>query len=327
MIISWNVTQECNLLCRHCYRDAGAKDRGELSTQEGKQLLAEIARAGFKIMIFSGGEPLLRPDIYELVKDARNLGLRPVFGTNGTLITPDVANHLKEAGAAGIGISLDSLDAHRHDELRGVQGAWQRALAGMDNCRAAGLPFQIHTTVFDWNDHEFEALADEAVNRGAVAHHVFFLVPAGRGQDMVREALERRRYERLLHRIMAKQKEVSIELKPTCAPQFMRIAAQKGLQMRFSKGCLAGTTYCCITPQGNVQPCPYWPMRIGNVREKSFSQIWAENPVFRKLRAEKLGGHCGVCSYTKTCGGCRARAYYYENGDYMAQDPWCSFKG
>jgi putative heme d1 biosynthesis radical SAM protein NirJ2 len=327
MIISWNVTRECNLLCRHCYRDAGEKDRSELSSQEGKHLLNEIAGAGFKIIIFSGGEPLMRPDIYELVIHACRLGLRPVFGTNGTLITRDVAQRLKEAGAAGIGISLDSLDIQKHDQLRGVKGSWQRALDGMGHCRSVGLPFQIHTTVFDWNDHEFELITDEAVKRGAIAHHVFFLVPAGRGQDMVSEALEQQRYERLLYRIMAKQKEVPIELKPTCAPQFLRIAAEKGIHTRFSKGCLAGTSYCCITPNGDVQPCPYWPMKIGNVRENPFSEIWRENYVFNKLRSEKLGGHCGICRYTQVCGGCRARAYYYENGDYMAQDPWCLFRG
>lgn len=327
MIISWNTTRECNLRCRHCYRDAGEKDRSELNTGEGKELLEEMARAGFKIVIFSGGEPLLRPDIYELVGHACRAGLRPVFGTNGTLITFEVAKQLRAAGAAGIGISLDSLDAQKHDRLRGIEGCWQQARDGMDNCRAADLPFQIHTTVFDWNDHEFEAIADEAVKIGAVAHHVFFLVPTGRAVDLAQEALEQQRYERLLHRIIAKQQAVPIELKPTCAPQYMRIAAQQGIPMRFSKGCLAGTAYCCITPAGDVHPCPYWPMKIGNVREKPFARIWSEAPVFQKLRADKLGGYCGVCSFTAKCGGCRARAYYYEHGDYMAQDPWCLYRG
>jgi len=327
MIISWNTTRECNLLCRHCYRDAGEKECDELSTAEGKALLDEIAKAGFKIIIFSGGEPLLREDIYELVEHARKLALRPVFGTNGTLISREVAQRLKDAGAAGIGISLDSLNTKKHDELRGVEGAWQQALDGMANCRTVGLPFQVHTTVFDWNDHEFEAITDEAIKRGAVAHHVFFLVPTGRGKDMVAEALEQQRYERLLHRIMSKQKEVSIELKPTCAPQFMRIAKQKGLDMRFTKGCIAGTSYCCITPKGDVHPCPYWPLKVGNVREMLFSEIWRTNPLFEELRGAKLGGHCGICRYADSCGGCRARAFYYQHGDYMAADPWCLFRG
>jgi len=327
MIISWNTTRQCNLKCRHCYRDAGEQDRGELSAQEGMRLLDEVARTGFRVIIFSGGEPLLRPDIYDLVRHACRLGLRPVFGTNGTLITPEVAKELKKAGAAGMGISMDSMLSEKHDALRGVSGAWQQARAGMENCRAAGLPFQIHTTVFAWNDHEFEAITDEAVRRGAVAHHVFFLVPTGRGKDMAQEALEKQRYERLLQRILSKQQEVAIELKPTCAPQFMRIAAQRGLNLRFQKGCLAGTAYCCITPRGDVHPCPYWPMKIGNVREMPFSEIWQSNAVFQRLRTEKLGGHCGTCRYAQKCGGCRARAYYYENGDYMAQDPWCLFRG
>jgi putative heme d1 biosynthesis radical SAM protein NirJ2 len=327
MIISWNTTRECNLRCRHCYRDAGTKEHGELTTQEGKELLAEIAKSGFKILIFSGGEPLMRFDIFQLVEHARKLGLRPVFGSNGTLITRGVAQRLKDAGAAGIGISLDSLDAQKHDNLRGMKGAWRQALAGMDNCRAVGLPFQIHTTVFDWNDHEFEAIADAAVERGAAAFHIFFLVPAGRGKDMAAEVLEQQRYERLLHRIIAHQQVVPIELKPTCAPQFMRIAQQQGVNLRFTKGCLAGTAYCCITPQGDVHPCPYWPMKIGNVRETAFSEIWQNNAVFRSLREDSLGGYCGHCRYAAICGGCRARSYYYENGDYMAADPWCLFRG
>ena len=175
MIISWNTTNACNMFCKHCYREAGCKAEEELNTQEAKTLLNQIAKAGFKIMIFSGGEPLMRPDILELVKHATSLGLRSVFGTNGTLITEEMAYKLKEAGAMGMGISLDSMDKEKHDTFRCYKGAWDGAVAGMRNCKKAGLPFQIHTTVMDWNQHELEDLTDFAVAEGAVAHHIFFL--------------------------------------------------------------------------------------------------------------------------------------------------------
>lgn len=315
------------MYCDHCYRDAGAKAADELSTEEAKAMLEEIAKAGFKIMIFSGGEPLMRPDLYELVAYAKSLGLRPVLGTNGTLITPEAARKLKEAGVMGAGISLDSLDEQKHDELRRYQGAFREAIQGMKNCREAGLPFQVHTTVFDWNQDELEAITDFAVDIGAVAHHFFFLVPTGRAVNIEEESLRAEAYENVLTRIMNKQKEVNIELKPTCAPQFMRIAREMGMDLRFQRGCLAGTHYCIISPKGDVQPCAYLNIPLGNVRDIPFSQLWKTHPVFEELRTLNYKGGCGSCKYKKICGGCRARAYFYHDHDYMAEEPWCLYHG
>lgn len=327
MIISWNSTNQCNMFCDHCYRDAGAKVAEELSTGEAKAMLDEIAKAGFKIMIFSGGEPLMRPDLYELVAYAKSLGLRPVLGTNGTLITVEAARKLKEAGVMGAGISLDSMDEQKHDELRRYQGAYREAIQGMKNCREAGLPFQIHTTVFDWNQDELEAITDFAVEIGAVAHHFFFLVPTGRAVNIEEESLRAEAYEKVLTRIMKKQQEVKIELKPTCAPQFMRIAKEMGMDLRFQRGCLAGTSYCIISPKGDVQPCAYLNIPLGNVREIPFSELWHNHPVFQELRTLNYKGGCGTCKYKKVCGGCRARAYFYHDHDYMAEEPWCLYHG
>ncbi|MDT8901909.1 putative heme d1 biosynthesis radical SAM protein NirJ2 [Anaeroselena agilis] len=324
MIISWNTTRACNLSCVHCYRDAGAAETGELTTAEGKKLLDEIARAGFKIMVFSGGEPLMRPDIRELIAHARKLGLRPVLGTNGILITPETAAGLKEAGAACAGISLDSRDREKHDWFRGYEGAWEETMKGIAACREAGLPFQLHTTVMNWNEDEVTAITDLAVELGAVAHHIFFLVPTGRGKDIEDTTLKTQQYEALLEKILAKQAEVPIELKPTCAPQFMRIARQKGIPMRFTKGCLAGTSYCVILPNGDVHPCPYLPLKAGNVREAPFDAIWRDSALFHELRHQPLKGGCARCGYGDICGGCRARAYYYSDGDYLAEEPWCA---
>ena len=327
MIVSWNTTNACNMYCDHCYRDAGCKAEEELSTAEAKTLLEQIARANFKIMIFSGGEPLMRPDIVELVAYASSLGLRPVFGTNGTLITLDMAKKLKAAGAMGMGISLDSMDKEKHDRFRKFPGAWEGAVQGMRNCRAAGLPFQIHTTVMEWNSHELEALTDFAVAEGAVAHHFFFLVPTGRAKTIEAESLRAEAYEATLTRIMKKQQQVAIELKPTCAPQFLRIAAQMGMKTRFRRGCLAGTAYCIISPRGKVQPCAYLNMELGDVRQTPFDEIWKNSPVLNKLRTMEYSGGCGTCQYKRACGGCRARAAFYHEGDYMAEEPWCLYHG
>ncbi|MDK2821238.1 MAG: AdoMet-dependent heme synthase [Clostridia bacterium] len=326
MILSWNTTNQCNLYCDHCYRDAGVKADEELDTKEGKSLIDEIAKAGFKIMVFSGGEPLMRPDILELISYAKKNGLRPVLGSNGTLIDLSLAKELKKAGAMAIGISLDSRNPKRHDQLRRKEGSWEEAVAGMKACREAGLPFQIHTTVFDWNQHELEEITDLAVELGAVGHHFFFLVPTGRAATIEAESLRAKEYEATLRRILEKQQKVDIELKPTCAPQFMRIARQMGLKLRYSRGCLAGISYCIISPTGNVQPCAYLNMPVGNVREIPFSRLWQESPVFKELRTEAYSGGCGKCGFKKVCGGCRARAWYYNN-DYMAEEPWCLYHG
>ena len=314
------------MLCDHCYRDAGAKTDDELTTEQAKKLLTEIADAGFKIMIFSGGEPLMRNDIVELVEYAAKLGLRPVFGTNGSLLTKELAQQLKDAGAMGMGISLDSLDKQKHDNLRRYPNAWDEAVRGMKNCKEVGLPFQIHTTVMDWNQNEIEDITDFAVEMGAVAHHIFFLVPTGRAVNIEQETLRAKEYEDLLNRIQDKADKVDIELKPTCAPQFMRIAKQKGQKLRFGRGCLAGTSYCIISPKGDVQPCAYLNMPLGNVKEQSFKDIWENNEVFKELRTLDYKGGCGTCEYKKICGGCRARAMYYH-GDYMAEEPWCVHHG
>lgn len=269
----------------------------------------------------------MRTDIVELVSYATSLALRPVFGTNGTLITHELAQQLKDAGAMGMGISLDSMDKKKHDEFRKFTGAWDGAVRGMKICKEVGLPFQIHTTIMDWNAHEVEVITDFAVELGAVAHHFFFLVPTGRAVSIEEETLKAEAYEDILTRIMKKQQTVDIELKPTCAPQFMRIAKQMGVDMRFSRGCLAGTHYCIIGPKGQVQPCAYLNIPLGDVRKTPFDEIWRNHEVFNTLRTLDYKGGCGSCEFKRACGGCRARAAYYNEGDYMAEEPWCLYHG
>lgn len=325
LIISWNTTNKCNLKCSHCYRDAGDICEGELNTEEAKILLDQIAKAGFKIMIFSGGEPLMREDIFELISYASKIGLRPVLGSNGTLITKEVAKKLKEAGIAAVGISLDSLDPDKHNNFRGYENAYKDTIDGMKNCRDIGIRFQIHTTVMDWNKNEILPITDFAVDTGAAAHHIFFLVPTGRGKKIEKELLNSEEYEELLTSIMKKQQQVPIELKPTCAPQFIRIAQDLNMNIRFKKGCLAGISYCIINPKGDVQPCAYLTEVAGNVRKTPFDEIWKNSNIFNELRTLNYKGSCGTCKHKKSCGGCRARAAYYNDGDYMAEENLCSY--
>ena len=277
MIVSWMTTNQCNLKCVHCYQDAEEATERELSTDEAKKMIDEIARAGFKIMIFSGGEPLLRPDIYELVAHAASRGLRPVFGSNG-----------------------------------------------IEACKRAGLPFQLHTTVVDWNRDEVCAITDFAEAIGAVAHYIFFLIPVGRGEYIQETSLEVLENEALLREIMEKSAEVSIDVKPTCAPQFTRVAKQLGIDTRFTRGCLAGLTYCVVGSEGIVRPCAYMTEEAGDVRTQPFDEIWKTSPVFERLRTQAYSGACGTCDYKDGCGGCRARAAYYHDGDILAQDDYCA---
>ncbi|MEY8355433.1 putative heme d1 biosynthesis radical SAM protein NirJ2 [Lachnospiraceae bacterium 54-53] len=325
MIVSWMTTNQCNLKCRHCYQDAGSKKENELTTEEARKLIDEISRAGFKIMIFSGGEPLMRPDIYSLVSYAAGAGLRPVFGTNGMLITKETAEKLKACKAAAMGISLDSLNEDDHNLFRGNGEAFRLTMEGIHNCRRAGLPFQIHMTVMEWNQEEVCDIIDFAVEAGAAAVYLFFLIPVGRGKFLEETSLEVMEYEKLLQFIMAKQNEVPIDIKPTCAPQFTRVAGQMGVKTRFTRGCLAGLSYCVVSPVGIVRPCAYMVEEAGDVRREPFDEIWKNSPLFKTLRSKRYKGTCRDCVYGEACGGCRARAGYYHEGDFMAEDSYCAY--
>jgi putative heme d1 biosynthesis radical SAM protein NirJ2 len=326
MIASWNVTNKCNLACVHCYRNAGSEAQNELTTEEGLELLNEIAKAGFRLMVFSGGEPFMRPDILKLTSHAASLGLRPVYGSNGTLLTYDLAKRIKDAGGAAVAISLHMTDRKKLDEFCGVPDTYDKSILAMKNCKEAGLDFQVNTTVFERNVDDITDLADLAIEMGAKSHHILFMVPTGRAENIEEESLREIEYERLIKRILKKRKETGFDIKPTCAPQFMRIAKQLSIDTgRYTRGCLAGLSYCSITPTGKVWPCPYLPMEIGDVRETPFSEIWAKNKVFLTMRQLDYKGHCGVCEYKQACGGCRARAHFYYD-DYMDSEPWCSYK-
>ncbi|WP_082651816.1 radical SAM/SPASM domain-containing protein [Gorillibacterium timonense] len=326
MLISWNVTKVCNLYCKHCYRSSGpdAPTDRELTTEEGKQLLSEIRKAGFRLVILSGGEPLMREDLFELIAYASSLGLRTALGSNGTLITKDVAVRLKAAGLAGAAISLDSHDPSFHNDFRNRYDAWEKAIEGIRRCQEAELDVQINMTLSEDNASHFSAVADLAEELNVRALHPFFLVPTGRGTAIEDDMLRQLRYFDVLRAVLDRGKKSRLDIKPTCAPQFLPMARDMELPMRYTRGCLAGLSYCCILPDGEVHICPYLPVKAGSVREAPFDEIWRDSEVFNQLRDYSgYGGACGSCSDIGLCGGCRARAYRYHNGDYMAEEPWC----
>jgi radical SAM protein with 4Fe4S-binding SPASM domain len=327
-VISWNLTQRCNLRCQHCYIDASTAMSGELSTEEALRVIDEIAEVNRElILILTGGEPLLRPDLDQLVARAAQLGLTVVLGTNGALLTIQRARALKERGLAGVGISLDSLVAARHDEFRGIDGAWNSTVEGIQAAQEAGLDVQIQITMTRENVRELPEVVQFTRNAGAKVLTVFFLVCTGRGQDLV--DLTPDEYENNLEFLVQRQDEgEGVLIRPRCAPTFRRVLAQAkpgSILLESDAGrCMAAKNYCRITPDGKVTPCPYMPMVTGDLREQSFGEIWWSDPLLLSLREPELQGRCGDCEYSDLCGGCRARAFA-AIGNPLAEDPWCTY--
>ncbi|MFP4198835.1 MAG: radical SAM protein [Halanaerobium sp.] len=324
-IISWNSTNQCHLNCPHCYRDAGANLAKELNTAEAKKMLDQIKAANFHLMIFSGGEPLLRDDIFELISYASEIGLRPVLGSSGGLIDAQTAVKLKEAGVLAAGISLDSVDPQKHNQFRGEAGLFAKVKNAFSELKKVDIPFQTHMTVMDWNLDELEAVIDYSAQVGAKAAHIFFMVPTGRAAYIEENSISKNEYQQAIKRIMKKSEEVEIEVKPVCAPQFIATADQMDIKTRFRNGCLAGESYCIVNPVGDVQPCAYLDLKVGNLRENNFKSIWENSEILNKMRTSDWQGKCGSCKYGTNCRGCRARAYYYS-GDFMGADPFCSIE-
>jgi heme b synthase len=336
-LVAWEATRNCNLTCVHCRASAtNGPYEGELDTQAGLKLMDEIARVGKPIVILTGGDPMLRPDIFEIAKYGDSLGLRMVMSPNGTLITEQKAVQMVEAGIKRISISLDGATAESHDQFRGVPGAFDGALRGIELAKAAGLDFQINTTISQVNLGEIQQIMDLAVDLGALAHHIFLLVPTGRGKYIVDQEITSDQYEQTLNWFYDQRTKTPLQLKATCAPHYYRILRQRakedGEKVTFdthgldavTRGCLGGIGFCFISHVGVVQPCGFLGLNCGDVTQTPFDQIWKESRIFNDLRDyDKLEGKCGVCEYRKVCGGCRARAFE-ATGNYQAEEPLCS---
>jgi radical SAM protein with 4Fe4S-binding SPASM domain len=339
-VVSWNLTYRCNLACEHCYLDAGATplvktdnfiDRSELATEECFRVIDEIAAfAPECLTILTGGEPLLRRDILEIVRRAADRGLWVVVGTNGVRVTENVAQRLAESGARGLSLSLDALSPDRHDQFRRVRGAWQNTVEGAQILNKTGLPFIVQTTAGSHNLAELEAIADFAHERlAAKVWNLYFLVPTGRGQFV--SDITPAQYDEVLASLYRIQRKYDRRMlvNAKCAPHYVKTMLEHGLPPNRTYsggagGCPAGTHYMGIRPNGEVTPCPYLPVFAGNLRRSSLLDLWSSSELFEGIRRRSsLGGRCGACEMNAHCGGCRARAYGVT-GDLMAEDPLCN---
>ena len=338
-LVAWELTRRCNLNCVHCR--AGSERGpypGELDTTQCLEILAQISEVGKPIVILTGGEPLLRTDIFDLARQGTHLGLRMVMATNGTLLTHDIIERMKASGIKRVSISIDGAVEKEHDAFRKVPGAFRGALEGIRLLRKGDIEFQINTTVTRHNIGNIEKILDLSEGFGAVAHHLFLLVPTGRAKEMVDQEIDAREYEEVLKWFYQMRERVPFHLKATCAPHYYRIlrqeARRKGEKVNFetygldavTRGCLGGTAFCFISNLGVVQPCGYLELNCGDLKAATFQSVWHESEIFNQLRdASAYGGKCGRCEYLKVCGGCRARAFE-ATGDFLAEEPLCAYQ-
>jgi radical SAM protein with 4Fe4S-binding SPASM domain len=342
--VVWDVTNACNLQCKHCYSTSGKMGKNELTTNQAKRAIDTFDRAGVTILAFSGGEPLVRPDIFELTKYAHEKGLYVALATNGTLITSEKAKKMIHAGIQFVQISLDGANPETHETFRGIKGAFNKTIEGIKNCVATELFVEVSTTVTKHNYKELPAIVDLSEKLGADWFMAFNFVPTGRGKDMVETDLSPSQREEMLKMLwheLKTRKHINVL---STAPQFARVALEQEIMEKekvipthfynpilagklmdlaeFIGGCGAGRFYMAMRANGDFEPCVFFPLKIGNILKDDFEHLWINNPVLRELRNKDALDGCNTCEYRYYCGGCRARAYGYLN-NYLAPDPGC----
>ena len=341
-VVVWNFTNVCNLRCKHCYQSAGKKLPDELSLEKRLDVIDQLASEDVFSIAFSGGEPLMDKDIWKVIERAKKNYMYVSVATNGTLITPQIAKRLSDVGVDYVEISVDSADPKKHDEFRGVKGAWERTISGIKNA-VAERTYQVGLapTITRMNFDELDDLIDLAVKLKVDKFFAFNFIPVGEGKNLIDLDLTPEQREKMLNILYEAYVEKGIVSLTTC-PQYARVAMQKSrgsitptshytaakgekahLLAEFIGGCGVGRAYCAIQPDGIITPCVYMPIKVGDLKKQTFREIWTTSPILEDLRSrEDLKEHCGVCEFRSACGGCRARAYAYF-GDYKAPDPGC----
>ncbi|MDD5093836.1 MAG: radical SAM protein [Dehalococcoidia bacterium] len=331
---AWEVTSACNLRCIHCHATSSEPHKDELTTSQAKKFIEDLARVrGFRMLVYTGGEPLVRPDIFELLHHSKRYGFTNVLATNGTLIDEKMAFKLRDAGVVGAAVSLDSSCSQTHNYIRRNDNAFDLAMRGIRSLKRAGILVQVNSTAMDYNFDTLDELIDLADKEGAGIMLMYQLVPVGRGAGIEEATLDITQNEKLLKSLARKQRHVSTIIEPVAGPQYWPYLMQRqgktnGIHLKFAErvfhGCSAGRGFVYIKANGDVWPCPFVGISAGNVKETPFASIWRQSEVFTALRNREhtLKGACGKCQYRKICGGCRGRAMAYH-GDYLAEDPSC----
>jgi radical SAM protein with 4Fe4S-binding SPASM domain len=325
----------------HCRSSSEIEVKGhpDFSTEEGFRIIDDISGYAKPVVVLSGGEPLLREDVFDLARYGTEKGLRMCIATNGTLVTDEVCEKMKSSGIKMVSLSLDGSNKEVHDNFRQQEGAFEGTIRAAELFKKHGIEFLINSSFTKRNQDEIPAVYRLAKELGATAWYMFMIVPTGRGEDIMSELISKEDYEKILewHYEMEKN-EKDMLVRPTCAPHYYRIILQKQKQegkkferrsLKFStggaKGCIAGQLICLIDVDGNVLPCSYFPKHAGNLKERSFKEIWENSELFKELRDfKKYKNKCGACEFIGVCGGCRARAYAVY-GDYLEEEPFCSY--
>jgi radical SAM protein with 4Fe4S-binding SPASM domain len=345
-LVVWNFTHCCNLRCKHCYENSdGTFLPDELTTEEAKRAIDQFAEVGVVGIAFSGGEPLIRKDFFEVAKYARNKGFYVSIATNGTMVTPEIARKIRKIGVEYVEVSLDGFEKE-HDALRRVPGAWKKACRGIRNCLDAGIDTCVATTVTKRNHRNMEKFMDFVENKLKCKRIIVFnYIPTGRGKGIIEDDLTPEQREKVNKLIYGKLVDDGCKLTAlSTAPLYARIATEsagpaiathfvnqsimetmKGKTQtlaEFIGGCGAGRLYCGLEPNGDVEPCVFMQIKLGNIRNQSLKEIWKNHPTLKRMRdRDKIKG-CGKCEHRYICGGCRARAYGYY-GDVAGPDPGC----
>jgi radical SAM protein with 4Fe4S-binding SPASM domain len=329
-LIAFEVTRRCRYRCKHCRANADISSEDKLSTDKCKKIIKAIAKYKKCVLIFTGGEPMERKDIYELIRYARKIGLRPVLATCGYLIDEKTITKLKKAGVVALSFSLDGVNAETHDKFRGTVGAFDSTINAAKIARKARVRFQINTTISKVNAGEVIGIAELAKNMGAYCFNPFILVPTGRGEKIADEILDPVEYEALLNELLRIKLKAEIKVRVTCGPQFARVCRQaeaKGL-MKDVSGCMGGRGFGFVSYRGDVQICGFLDVSAGNLIENNFNfkKIWEQSQFLKEIRnVSEYTGRCRTCEYAELCGGCRARAYAMT-GDYLGDDPVCNYQ-
>lgn len=317
-IIFWETTKQCNLKCGFC-RVVKSETSPELTRDEAIKLIIDI-KENFPdvLLVLSGGEPFLRRDIFDILSHTFSIGLKTSLATNGTLLCKNEAVMLKKFGVKRVSISLDSAEETFHDMSRGICGSYRKALHAASVLKNEKIPFQINFTVTRSNRDEIINIAELSCSLGARALHYFVLVAVGCGIQLKEsEMLDAGETEKALRAIRMVSQESPMEIRPTCAPQYVRFDEEGGYS-----GCLAASSVFFISSEGEIFPCGYLPMKAGSIREGSIGDVWNDSEVFTTLRQNGLKGACAACAIKDKCRGCRARAFS-RTGDYMAEDDSC----
>jgi len=344
-LVVWDYTYECNLKCKHCYSSAGRSLKKEMGREEALKVVSILGDFGVTTIAFSGGEPLVRSDIFDVLKLCREYGIFTAIATNGTTLTRENIEKLKNSGVGYLQISLDGASSKTHDSFRGVSGVFDRVIEGIRNAVESGIFVEVATTVTKMNINEVGDIIDLCRKLKVNWFMAYNFIPTGRGREIVNLDLSPSEREKLLKDLWIENLKGENLTVLTTAPQFARVALINsrgngeatvpthfysmklpGRLVELSEfvgGCGAGRSYCAVEPDGSIQPCVFLPVRVGNILTDDFEYLWDNSEVLIKLRnKDLLKGNCGRCRYRYVCGGCRARAYAYFN-DYMAPDPGC----